>query len=58
MDLAVGSADAVSGVIGLGRGAQTAGVANKIIALLADALAVLVNFVSVAGGVQRPRFLM
>lgn len=50
MDLAVGSADAVSGVIGLGRGAQTAGVANKIIALLADALAVLVNFVSVAGG--------
>lgn len=50
MDLAVGSTDAVDGVIGLGRGAETAGVADKVVAFLADALAILVDFVSVAGG--------
>ena len=52
--LASGSADAVSGIIGLGGRADTAAVSDEIVSGSADALAVDPLFVGIASGDASP----
>lgn len=55
VDLAVGSADAVNGVVDLSGRAKAAGIANEVVPFLAYTLPFLVNFVGVAGRGAEPQ---